>query len=132
MPEAAHPFWIIIKALVILAFATLFAYTNANSFDETELKMIMELGVVLHKHHLGESSIPLFTLIHVIKGYTVGCLIFTRNKVVVEISIKQIYLRNHFHSIIFNINMIGLELQLILISRYINFNYKPKLKGIFI
>jgi len=47
MPEAAHPFWIIIKALVILAFATLFAYTNANSFDETELKMIMELGVVL-------------------------------------------------------------------------------------
>lgn len=47
MPNQDHPIWFIGKALVILAFAALFAYNNANSFDETELKMLMELAVVL-------------------------------------------------------------------------------------
>ena len=47
MPEASHPFWTILKALVVLTFAALFAYTNANNFDETELKMLIELGAVL-------------------------------------------------------------------------------------
>ena len=41
MPNQDHPVWFIGKALVILAFAALFAYNNANSFDETELKMLM-------------------------------------------------------------------------------------------
>ena len=47
MFKSAHPVWMILKALVVLAFAALFSYTNANTFDETELKMLMELGAVL-------------------------------------------------------------------------------------
>ena len=47
MPNQDHPIWFIGKALIILAFATLFAYNNANSFDETELKMLVQLATVL-------------------------------------------------------------------------------------
>lgn len=47
MTAPDHPVWFIGKALIILAFATLFAYNNANSFDETELKMLVELALVL-------------------------------------------------------------------------------------
>ena len=42
-----HPVWFIGKALVILAFAALFSYNNASSFDETEMRMLVQLAVVL-------------------------------------------------------------------------------------
>lgn len=47
MSDAKHPIWTIAKALVILCFIAFFSYTNASTFDETEVKMIVELGVVL-------------------------------------------------------------------------------------
>jgi len=42
-----HPVWTVVKALVLLGFATLFAYTNADTFDETEIKMLGEIALVL-------------------------------------------------------------------------------------
>lgn len=47
MKNPNHPIWTIAKALVILSFAVLFAYTNANNFDETEITMLTQLAAVL-------------------------------------------------------------------------------------
>jgi hypothetical protein len=47
MHDSKHPVWIILKALIFWLFATLFAYTNSTNFDETEYRMLFELGVVL-------------------------------------------------------------------------------------
>lgn len=45
--DPTHPIWLIVKALTLLAFVALFAWTNAANFDETEIKMLSEIGLVL-------------------------------------------------------------------------------------
>lgn len=45
--DPTHPIWLIVKALTLLAFVVLFAWTNAANFDETEIKMLTEIGLVL-------------------------------------------------------------------------------------
>jgi hypothetical protein len=47
MNDHKHPIWTIAKALVILAFATLFAKINAQEFDQTEITMLSQLAVIL-------------------------------------------------------------------------------------
>lgn len=56
LPDPSHPIWIVGKALVLLGFASLFAYTNANNFDETEIKMLGEIALVL----FGTGALELF------------------------------------------------------------------------
>ena len=47
MPADTSPFWLIAKAVVLLAFAALFSWTNATNFDQTELTMLAEIAAVL-------------------------------------------------------------------------------------
>jgi len=41
-----HPVWTIARHSVYLGFATLILYTNASNFDHTEIKTILEMGLV--------------------------------------------------------------------------------------
>ena len=42
-----HPVWSIFHLMVVGLLITLFAYLNASNFDETELKMILEILLAL-------------------------------------------------------------------------------------
>ena len=44
---AKHPIWSFLNLVVILTFVTVFAYLNASEFDETEVKMLMQLLAVM-------------------------------------------------------------------------------------
>ena len=45
MTTTKHPIWAFLNLVVILVFVTVFSYLNASEFDETELKMLMQLAV---------------------------------------------------------------------------------------
>ena len=47
MKNPDHPVWKLTNWLVLLVFVTLFAWTNASNFDETEVKMIGQLMLAM-------------------------------------------------------------------------------------
>ena len=42
-----HPIWGIARLALIMAPLTVFLYSNASNFDWTEIKSILEMGLVL-------------------------------------------------------------------------------------
>lgn len=47
MPAENSQVWLIAKALILFGFVALFSYTNATSFDSTEVTMLVQIAAVL-------------------------------------------------------------------------------------
>jgi hypothetical protein len=47
LSDPEHPIWNISKYLVIFAFCILFAVINCSKFDKTEIKMLIQIFVLL-------------------------------------------------------------------------------------
>lgn len=47
MPSDKSQVWLIAKALILFGFVALFSYTNATSFDSTEITMLVQIAAVL-------------------------------------------------------------------------------------
>ena len=44
--NAAHPLWATVRFVVLVIAVTLLLYNNADNFDETEIKTIIEIAVI--------------------------------------------------------------------------------------
>ena len=47
MPAENSQVWLIAKAMILFGFVGLFSYTNATSFDSTEVTMLVQIAAVL-------------------------------------------------------------------------------------
>jgi hypothetical protein len=45
MKDAKHPIWTLLNRVALLGFVLLFSYLNASRFDQTELKMLLEVAL---------------------------------------------------------------------------------------
>ena len=44
--DTEHPVWSLIRLVIVFAGVTIFLYLNASTFDETEMKTIVELMIL--------------------------------------------------------------------------------------
>ena len=47
MNDQNHPIWRFLDLLVVLAIVSVFSYTNASNFDETEYKTLLQVLVFM-------------------------------------------------------------------------------------
>lgn len=60
IPPQDHPIWRVINVVVIFLGVTLVLYVNANNFDATELRAIVQLilGVIAYEAFKHKKAIP--------------------------------------------------------------------------
>ena len=59
--DSKHPIWNIVRLIVVFAGFTILMYLNSDSFDETEVKTLLEMiglmaGFEFARHKLGKNG----------------------------------------------------------------------------